>query len=77
MIYHIYLICIFYSYFINFYLRILDKRELAFNILSTNENIDILGSTNKEHWTNDDNDIRIVDLQGIYYTSYNIRILLY
>jgi len=40
------------------------------NIISTNENLDILDNTNKENLANDDNDVRIIDSQGIYYISY-------
>ncbi|XP_011152773.1 uncharacterized protein LOC112589140 [Harpegnathos saltator] len=38
------------------------KHELAFNILSTNNNLKIF-DTNKEYFTSDENDIRIVDSQ--------------
>jgi len=60
----------FYSYFINFYLCISDKREFTLDIISTNENLDILDDTNKENLINNDNDVRIVESQGIYYISY-------
>jgi len=52
------------------YLSISDKREFTLNIIAMNENLDILDNTNIENLTNDDNDIRIVDSQGIYYISY-------
>jgi len=60
----------FYLYFINFWLCISDKREFTLDIISTNENLHILDNTNKENLTNNDNDVRIVDSQGIHYIIY-------
>lgn len=62
-----------YFYLINFYLCISDKHEFAFNIISTNKNVNKVDSPNKENLINDESDIRIDNLQGIYYISYMFK----